>query len=74
MMPAIIIGSCQIATLEVVSPLMYCQRLVTCRKATAVPKLKTPPSEATSQYPAPSGVVAMPTIGALRVVALRLPR
>ena len=30
----------------------------------ASPKLKMPPSEATSQYPPPSGVAAMPTIGA----------
>ena len=35
-------------------------------KKVASPKAKTPPSEATSQYPAPSGVGAMATIGALR--------
>ena len=29
----------------------------------ASPKLKMPPSEATSQYPSPSRVEAMPTIG-----------
>src|SRR5580658_2548681 len=29
----------------------------------ASPKLKTPPSDATSQYPSPSGVEAIPTIG-----------
>ena len=27
-----------------------------------------PPSEATTQYPAPSGVAAMPTTGLLRTV------
>src|ERR1700722_6891917 len=31
----------------------------------ASPKVKTPPSAPTSQYPPPSGVAAMPTIGAL---------
>ena len=31
----------------------------------ASPKLKMPPSDATSQYPSPVGVAAMPTIGAL---------
>ena len=31
----------------------------------ASPKLKMPPSEATSQYPSPLGVAAMPTIGLL---------
>ena len=34
-------------------------------KKPASPKLKMPPSEATSQYPPPSGVAAMPTIGEL---------
>ena len=29
----------------------------------ASPKLKMPPSDATSQYPSPSWVAAMPTIG-----------
>ena len=33
----------------------------------ASPKQNTPPSEATIQYPPPSGVVAMPTTGWLRV-------
>ena len=32
----------------------------------ASPKVKIPPSEATSQYPRPSGVEAIPTIGLLR--------
>ena len=32
----------------------------------ASPKLKIPPSEATSQYPSPSAVAAMPTIGLFR--------
>ena len=31
----------------------------------ASPKEKMPPSEATSQYPPPSGVAAMPTTGLL---------
>ena len=29
-------------------------------------KVKIPPSEATSQWPCPSGVAAMPTMGAFR--------
>ncbi len=33
-------------------------------KKRASPKLKIPPSPATSQYPLPDGVAAMPTIGA----------
>ena len=33
---------------------------------TAVPKLKMPPSLATSQYPFPSGVATIATTGALR--------
>src|SRR5664280_1654772 len=33
---------------------------------TAPPKLKMPPSEATSQYPGPLDGVAIPTMGALR--------
>src|ERR1700677_1404329 len=32
----------------------------------ALPKLNTPPSDPTSQYPPPPGVAAMPTIGSLR--------
>ncbi len=35
----------------------------------ASPKVKMPPSEATSQYPRPSGVGAMPTMGRLRWMA-----
>ncbi len=35
-------------------------------RKTASPKAKTPPSLATSQYPPPSDVAAMPTIGAFR--------
>ena len=31
----------------------------------ASPKLKMPPSDATIQYPCPSGVGAMPTMGTL---------
>ncbi len=34
----------------------------------ASPKEKTPPSEATSQYPLLPGVPAMPTTGSLRVI------
>ena len=37
-------------------------------KNCASPNEKMPPSEATSQYPLPSGVEAMPTIGLLRVM------
>ncbi len=33
-------------------------------KKRASPKVKIPPSDATSQYPAASGVKVMPTIGA----------
>jgi hypothetical protein len=32
----------------------------------ALPKAKMPPSEAVSQYPLPSGVAAIPTIGRFR--------
>ena len=35
-------------------------------KKPASPKLKTPPSEAMSQYPPPSVVAAMPTMGLTR--------
>ena len=42
-------------------------------KNEASPKLKMPPSEATSQYPCPDGVAAMPTMGALSAVPLMLP-
>ena len=35
----------------------------------ASPKLNMPPSDATSQYPPPSGVGAMPTMGELRWMA-----
>jgi hypothetical protein len=35
----------------------------------ASPKEKIPPSEATSQYPLPDGVAAMPTMGRLRRMA-----
>src|SRR5438270_840181 len=38
------------------------------------PKVKIPPSRATSQYPWPDGVVAMPTIGWLRRVPASDPR
>src|SRR5579872_173723 len=38
-------------------------------KKGASPKLKMPPSEATNQYPPPSGVAAIPTIGWLRWIA-----
>ena len=31
----------------------------------ALPREKTPPSDATSQYPPPSDMAAMPTMGAL---------
>ena len=34
-------------------------------KKEASPKLKTPPSDPTSQYPVLEGVTAMPTTGAL---------
>ena len=34
----------------------------------ASPKLKMPPSEATSQYPSPSLVAAMPTMGLFKGV------
>jgi hypothetical protein len=34
----------------------------------ASPNVKTPPSAATSQYPFPSGVAAIPTMGLLRWV------
>jgi hypothetical protein len=37
-------------------------------KNEASPNEKIPPSEATSQYPLPSGVEAMPTVGALRSI------
>ncbi len=40
----------------------------------ASPKLKMPPSDATSQYPAPDGVAAMPTMGWLRRSAPVEPR
>ena len=39
----------------------------------AVPKLKTPPSAATSQYPPPPGTTAMPTIGWLSAMLPVLP-
>ena len=39
----------------------------------ASPKVKMPPSAATSQYPLPSGVAAMPTIGALSTMLPVLP-
>jgi hypothetical protein len=42
-------------------------------KKVASPKLKMPPSDATSQYPSPDGVAAIPTIGALSVRPLKLP-
>ena len=42
-------------------------------KKEASPKLKMPPSEATSQYPCPDGVAASPTMGALSAVPLMLP-
>ncbi len=35
-------------------------------KNPASPKVNTPPSEATNQYPWPSGVAAMPTTGLFR--------
>src|SRR5581483_2303471 len=35
----------------------------------ASPKAKMPPSDATSQYPFPDGVAAIPTIGLLRLIA-----
>ena len=35
-------------------------------KNVASPNANTPPSDATSQYPLPSGVAAMPTTGRLR--------
>ena len=35
----------------------------------AFPKAKIPPSEATSQYPPPSGVAAIPTMGLLSEMA-----
>jgi len=38
----------------------------------ARPKLKIPPSAATSQYPPPSGVAAIPTIGAATLSPLPL--
>ena len=34
----------------------------------APPKANTPPSEATSQYPCPSGAAAIPTTGAASAV------
>ena len=37
-------------------------------KNEASPKLKTPPSDATSQYPVLEGVTAMPTTGAFNRV------
>ena len=37
-------------------------------KNCASPNAKMPPSEATSQYPSPSGVGAMPTIGLLSAI------
>ena len=40
----------------------------------ASPKLKMPPSAATSQYPWPSGAAAMPTIGASSVLPPMDPR
>ena len=40
----------------------------------ASPKLNTPPSDATSQYPFPLGVAAIPTIGWLRTMAPVLPK
>ena len=42
-------------------------------KKPASPKLKMPPSEATSQYPLPECVAASPTIGELRARPLMLP-
>ena len=42
-------------------------------KNPASPKAKTPPSAATSQYPPPDGVAAMPTIGALSTRPLMFP-
>ena len=42
-------------------------------KNEASPKLKMPPSAATSQYPCPDGVAAMLTTGALSAVPLMLP-
>ena len=38
-------------------------------KNCAAPKAKMPPSDATSQYPPPWGMAAIPTIGAARAVA-----
>src|ERR1700753_970733 len=35
-------------------------------KKAALPKAKMPPSEATAQYPRPSGVAAIPTTGAAK--------
>ena len=43
-------------------------------KNPASPKLKTPPSEATAQYPLPSGVFAPPTMGLLSLVPPRDPK
>ena len=40
----------------------------------ASPKAKMPPSEATNQYPAPSGVAAMPTMGRFSGLAPMEPR
>jgi hypothetical protein len=34
----------------------------------ASPKLKMPPSDAVSQYPLPSGVAAIPTIGLFNTI------
>ena len=37
-------------------------------KNLASPKVNTPPSDATNQYPPPSGVAAMPTTGLFRTI------
>ena len=39
----------------------------------ALPNENTPPSEATSQYPLPSGVAAIPSTGALRAFVVSPP-
>ena len=43
-------------------------------KNRASPKVKMPPSEATSQYPLVLGVTAMPTTGSLRCMPPVLPQ
>ena len=45
---------------------MFSRRSPVDPKNSASPKLKMPPSVATSQYPLPDGVAAMPTIGWFR--------